>query len=111
MTYTNRIIGAGESGKSTIAKQMKIIYLKGFQAEDRAVFRDIIFLNVITVIKDLIAAARVKELKIGKKAQVCESHPSALLTRKGKIRRDYAVRQSFTHQRNSRQTDQGCMGR
>ena len=32
-------IGAGESGKSTITKQMKIIFLKGFTKEEKESYR------------------------------------------------------------------------
>jgi len=40
------LAGAGESGKSTIAKQIKIIHMKGFTAKDRANFKTGIFLNI-----------------------------------------------------------------
>eukprot|EP01120_Amphizonella_sp_Union-15-10_P006306 TRINITY_DN2000_c0_g2_i1.p1 TRINITY_DN2000_c0_g2~~TRINITY_DN2000_c0_g2_i1.p1 ORF type:complete len:352 (-),score=55.30 TRINITY_DN2000_c0_g2_i1:77-1132(-) len=51
------LLGAGESGKSTIAKQMKIIHLEGFTKEECFQFRDIIHSNIISSIKALITAA------------------------------------------------------
>jgi len=50
------LLGAGESGKSTIAKQMKIIHLHGFTEEERASFKSIIASNVVGSIKALVEA-------------------------------------------------------
>lgn len=41
------LLGTGESGKSTIAKQMKIIHLKGFTNSEKAAFRAVIHNNII----------------------------------------------------------------
>eukprot|EP00834_Sanchytrium_tribonematis_P005000 NODE_276_length_10970_cov_0.627909.p11 type:complete len:156 gc:universal NODE_276_length_10970_cov_0.627909:2973-2506(-) len=40
------LLGAGESGKSTIAKQMKIINLGGYTKEDKSNYKKIIYQNV-----------------------------------------------------------------
>lgn len=50
------LLGAGESGKSTIAKQMKIIYLKGFSDNERRPYREIIFSNIIMSMRSLVLA-------------------------------------------------------
>merc|ERR1719276_271873 len=50
------LLGAGESGKSTIAKQMKIIYLKGFQNSERRPYKEIIFSNIIMSMRALVLA-------------------------------------------------------
>lgn len=42
-----RAIGAGESGKSTILKQMRIIHSRGFHTQERQWWRRIIFHNII----------------------------------------------------------------
>jgi len=48
------LLGAGESGKSTIAKQMKIIFLTGFSEEERTPYREIIHSNVILAMRSLV---------------------------------------------------------
>jgi len=52
------LLGAGESGKSTIAKQMKIIHLNGFTDEERKDFKSIICSNVVGSIRVLVEAAQ-----------------------------------------------------
>jgi len=47
------LLGAGESGKSTILKQFITIYGKGFSDEDRKGYRSIVENNIITAIKTL----------------------------------------------------------
>ena len=51
------LLGAGESGKSTIARQMKILYLKGFTPAEREIFREVIFSNVILSMRAIVLAA------------------------------------------------------
>lgn len=48
------LLGAGESGKSTIFKQMKIIHHDGFNQEEREQFRDTIYGNVLRAMKSLV---------------------------------------------------------
>jgi len=59
------LLGAGESGKSTIAKQMKIIHLHGFSVEERMTYKSIIYNNVVASMKALVSAARDKDIPIG----------------------------------------------
>jgi len=47
------LLGAGESGKSTLFKQMIQIYGKGFPEEERRTYKNIIFNNVISSLKTL----------------------------------------------------------
>jgi hypothetical protein len=49
--------GAGESGKSTIFKQMRILYGKGFTDDDRRNFKPVIFSNTLLSIKTLVTQA------------------------------------------------------
>lgn len=48
------LLGAGDSGKSTIAKQMKIIHLDGFTDEERLSYKTTIANNILTSIRTLI---------------------------------------------------------
>jgi len=52
------LLGAGESGKSTIAKQMKIIHLNGFSAEEKALFITAIHTNVYQSMRAMVQAAQ-----------------------------------------------------
>ncbi|KAF2760646.1 guanine nucleotide binding protein, alpha subunit [Pseudovirgaria hyperparasitica] len=52
------LLGSGESGKSTIVKQMKIIHQNGYTMEELALYRLTIFKNVIDCAKSLIGAMR-----------------------------------------------------
>uniref|UniRef100_A0A4W4G5N1 Guanine nucleotide-binding protein subunit alpha n=1 Tax=Electrophorus electricus TaxID=8005 RepID=A0A4W4G5N1_ELEEL len=49
-------LGAGESGKSTFIKQMRIIHGKGFSEEDRSGYTKLVFQNIFTAIQALIQA-------------------------------------------------------
>lgn len=40
-------VGAGESGKSTILKQMKLIYSQGFSKSERLDWKPVVFSNII----------------------------------------------------------------
>jgi len=50
------LLGAGESGKSTLFKQMKIIHHNGYTKEECLVYKDIIRGNVLHSMKSLVAA-------------------------------------------------------
>ena len=59
------LLGAGESGKSTIFKQMKLIYGEGFDLATRMGMRTVIYSNVIQGTKVLIEAAAKLEMPLG----------------------------------------------
>jgi len=48
------LLGGGESGKSTLAKQMKILHMNGFTEAERKAYRDIIHSNIILSIRSLL---------------------------------------------------------
>jgi energy-coupling factor transporter ATP-binding protein EcfA2 len=54
------LLGAGESGKSTLLKQLRILYGKGFSPEERAALRGVIHANTITCIQMLITVGTYK---------------------------------------------------
>jgi guanine nucleotide-binding protein G(i) subunit alpha len=57
------LLGAGESGKSTIVKQMKIIHDNGYTQEECLQYRPIVFSNTIQSLLAIIRA--MGQLKIG----------------------------------------------
>lgn len=65
-------LGAGESGKSTILKQMRIIYAEGFRPEERREVRQVIFSNMIVAFK--IIAEEMRELGIDYENQKSQVH-------------------------------------
>lgn len=56
--------GSGESGKSTIVKQMKIIHQNGYTEDELAQYRHTIYKNVVDCAKALIAAMRQFEIEV-----------------------------------------------
>ena len=60
------LLGAGESGKSTFLKQMKIIHGVVFEADQIKEYRQIIFQNMIRGMRVLVDASRKLQIAIGK---------------------------------------------
>ncbi|KAI9684365.1 MAG: Guanine nucleotide-binding protein alpha-2 subunit [Trizodia sp. TS-e1964] len=52
------LLGSGESGKSTIVKQMKIIHQNGYTKDELALYRLTIYKNLVDCTKALISAMR-----------------------------------------------------
>lgn len=52
------LLGAGESGKSTIVKQMRIIYGEGFQDKDRAEYTPLVYQNILRSTQAIYAAMK-----------------------------------------------------
>lgn len=50
------LLGAGESGKSTVLKQMKLIHASGFDENERESFRLIVFTNIVIAMQLLTEA-------------------------------------------------------
>jgi GTPase SAR1 family protein len=63
------LLGAGESGKSTIAKQMKIIHLNGFGEDERRAFTIAIHTNIYHSIKSILEASQELGISIGADAE------------------------------------------
>jgi GTPase SAR1 family protein len=58
------LLGAGESGKSTIAKQMKIIHKSGFTTEERTNYKSIVYNNLVSAMRSLIRGAQDLGIKV-----------------------------------------------
>ncbi|KAI9230249.1 MAG: G-protein complex alpha subunit GpaA/FadA [Piptocephalis tieghemiana] len=52
------LLGAGESGKSTILKQMKLIHDGGYNDDERESFKEIIFSNTVQSMRVILEAAQ-----------------------------------------------------
>ena len=50
------LLGAGESGKSTIAKQMKILHKDGFSETERKKFMPVVFANTVQAMVTILKA-------------------------------------------------------
>lgn len=51
------LLGAGESGKTTFQKQIKMLYLKGFTEEEQKTFKGPVYNNLVVCIRSLVKAA------------------------------------------------------
>jgi hypothetical protein len=60
-TVTENSAGAGESGKSTVLKQMRIINAGGFNKTERKQWRAIIFNNLVSAFQTIFAAMQEQE--------------------------------------------------
>jgi guanine nucleotide-binding protein subunit alpha len=60
------LLGAGESGKSTILKQMKLIHTAGFSKNDRDDYKVIIFSNILNSIKLILEVMESFNLRFSK---------------------------------------------
>ncbi|ORY51633.1 G protein alpha subunit [Rhizoclosmatium globosum] len=59
------LLGAGETGKSTILKQLKLIHGIGFSEDERRTFRSAITLNVMTCAKTLVKSMTALKIPFG----------------------------------------------
>ncbi|KAK5112336.1 G protein alpha subunit [Meristemomyces frigidus] len=68
------LLGSGESGKSTIVKQMKIIHQNGYSRDELAMYRHTIYKNLVDCAKALIGAMRQFEVEVetGENRERCE---------------------------------------
>jgi guanine nucleotide-binding protein G(i) subunit alpha len=60
---TDNNVGSGESGKSTIVKQMKIIHQNGYSVDELALYRLTIYKNLIDCAKAFVGAMRQFEIE------------------------------------------------
>jgi len=61
------LLGTGESGKSTIAKQMRILHTEGFTDQELKSYRPVVFNNCISSMKALIAFCNKTGIKVDDK--------------------------------------------
>ncbi|WVF71460.1 hypothetical protein IAT40_006264 [Kwoniella sp. CBS 6097] len=59
------LLGAGESGKSTVLKQMRLIYNKPYDAEERDSYREIVYSNTVQSMRVLLEGVQLMEIPVG----------------------------------------------
>ncbi len=69
----NDFVGAGESGKSTIVKQMRIIHGEGYSEADKVTFIPLIFENIHKNITVLLEASEEWGIKLQSSNEVCHN--------------------------------------
>ena len=62
---TDVCTGAGESGKSTVLKQMRLIHTKGFSVSERKQWKVTIFQNLLHAFQVVFGAMEEKEVDFG----------------------------------------------
>lgn len=69
LTYCRSfLVGAGESGKSTILKQMRIIHSGGFPPDERQQHRAVIYSNLVVAFKILLDIMRSENIQFTSEA-------------------------------------------
>ena len=66
------LLGAGQSGKSTLAKQMKILYLNGFSEEEKIRMVDVIYMNLYTWARELLEGVTRSDMSLTPATKVCQ---------------------------------------
>jgi GTPase SAR1 family protein len=74
------LLGAGDSGKSTLAKQMKIIYLDGYTVEERKNIIPAIHQNILSTFKDMLKGLQTLKLKLPNEVQEYADYIATLPT-------------------------------
>ncbi|KAI9493788.1 putative guanine nucleotide-binding protein alpha-2 subunit [Zychaea mexicana] len=70
------LLGAGESGKSTVSRQMRLIHTCGFDADEKESFRTTVFSNVIEAMQVLIDA--LEKFNVGLENESLTAHISLI---------------------------------
>lgn len=68
------LLGAGESGKSTVLKQLKLLHKGGFTQQERAQYSQVIWCDAVQLMKTLILKARLMGILLQ-----CDQDDSTLL--------------------------------
>ena len=72
LTQTTINAGSGESGKSTVVKQMKIIHQGGFSVEERVAYRTAIYQNLLESAQAIVFAMHKLSIEpVGIQNRVC----------------------------------------
>lgn len=64
------LLGAGESGKSTLFKQMRLLYGKGYSEDDKRQMLPVVFFNTLTSIQAMVAACAELKYPVEQRASI-----------------------------------------
>ncbi|KAL1924834.1 uncharacterized protein VTP21DRAFT_4488 [Calcarisporiella thermophila] len=81
------LLGAGESGKSTILKQMKLIHDGGYTTDERESFKEIIFSNTVQSMRVILDAMEQMGIEFSNPAS--QYHANSILQLPPQIENDY----------------------
>ncbi len=79
--------GTGESGKSTILKQMTLIHGKGYSDQEKEAFKEIIFSNTVQSMRVLLEAMQTLNIPLAK-SDGNEAHRVVILELSNQIEAD-----------------------
>lgn len=68
------VLGTSASGKSTVAKQMKILHCEGFSSDELVNYKQILILNIFNGMKELVFQAEQFGIKILRKNKKVATH-------------------------------------
>ncbi|KAJ3052690.1 guanine nucleotide-binding protein subunit alpha [Rhizophlyctis rosea] len=80
------LLGAGESGKSTILKQMQLIHGAGYSNEERETFREIVFSNTVQSMRVILDAMSTMGIALGNPAN--EPHRNVIMELPNQVEAD-----------------------
>ncbi|ORZ02567.1 guanine nucleotide binding protein, alpha subunit [Syncephalastrum racemosum] len=80
------LLGAGESGKSTILKQMKLIHDDGYSLDEREAFKEIIFSNTVQSMRVILEA--MDDMGISLAHSEYQHHAAVIMEMPAQIERD-----------------------
>ncbi|KAJ5188293.1 Heterotrimeric G-protein alpha subunit [Penicillium cf. griseofulvum] len=92
------LLGAGESGKSTILKQMKLIHEGGYSRDERESFKEIIYSNTVQSMRVILEAMESLELPL-EDARHEYHYPPEVGNAIGQLWRDTGVQECFKRSR------------
>ncbi|CAG8495635.1 11056_t:CDS:2 [Paraglomus brasilianum] len=81
------LLGAGESGKSTILKQMKLIHDGGYSVEEKESFKEIIFSNTVQSMRVILEAMETKGIPLRNDSN--KHHAAVILNLPSQIEGDH----------------------
>jgi guanine nucleotide-binding protein G(i) subunit alpha len=99
------LLGSGESGKTTILKQMKLIHDHGFTQSERDNFKEIVYANVKTCMSNILMAMDKLEIPLessnlqAEKAKVLEEDAATDFPAVAKLWQDGGVRKCYERSR------------